>query len=1524
MAVRKLTATYKDPDGTPLSGVTVYIDLIEKSTGLKIQNPVSDPDGVLVSTNVQKQTGENGIIEFDLVPNKHILGVDTRYQITVFGITRQFIMPNRDVNLREVLISNEEFKTPTNVFTTFHDDTAFIGKSITRIYRDVLNDSTPGNSLNLRDDPGQTAEGTFILCISNTGEAEDGTPTNDTEYFKNLPIGATVSILDQNRVEYRTYRITGSRTEERHNSIAYSCWTVLEGEGDAQFDDGDLCVLNFNYVDLSDVSIEPKPDPPPLSDDDPEPPGDEPNGGSCDEASRCDHIHPKQTVPQPSDDVPSRVDDEGSPGTDEEYSRGDHTHEKATIEPDDLPPDTVREPSDTPPTNVARNTNVGIETKYARGDHEHALSADITGGGTGTTTPLSDDNPEDVGTAPDPGDSDEASRSDHIHKLADDSVNTPNVVNKSITNEKLADNSVNTSNVVNRSITNEKLADNSVNTTNVVNRSITSEKLAHNSVNTTNVVDNSITNVKLSADARVTVNPPGVDGSTITRIRINNVNYNLGGTGGGGGTSYKGIYNATLTYSTGDIVSYQSNLWISRVDNNTNNTPQESVQAGITLHWLIIGKTNFFVEWMMGHSYNEGTIVEYTNRYFLVIQDITNSRTAPTEDITHFREIFIGITREEIEDELLPVGGTTGQSLVKRSDADFDVDWETITGGGGQGDGVRKDLIATSGASAQNDDYILMYSKNPEPLLYVMERGAVDVAADTTIDYRQATITLPTEITSAVRGVKVVLLNRSTNNVVIFTTVSESSEDIVVFTTTIDFATIVNGGRHTPTWTNHSVHIPALTALQQGNPSGSDFQATTGSFTIQQEVAGVSINDTTAYFFLYYRSSTRTYLYSVSYNPSTNAFGTMRVDFTGYSGSGRNTNGVGIVATVNETGTITVFVSITSSNVILPFVFNPGVAVGTIPYGYNGGRISTASITGATPILSNIGFFNLVMIAAFEDGDFLYFDGYRRNSTQVMGRLVVHKSSLRPVVFNAYNIPSTYDSSGSEFPIGFTANSIDDFTETTFHNQSNYASWTLNTGLTEDFVATTNSITYEGVLNNPNTIVLAIEAENGGTVVGRSFINVGSHQDDLVRFHTEPDIQNNILAQLYEYSIVEDFPFLSPAYRHTLSVITHQVPSGTTFKVYTLTFEGGGDSGGGGGGTADTAEQIRDKLEGLVGSHKLSIEAIKGTNAVIDVSPGFIDKGNLGDILYITVSTTTNQFVGATKMRATLLSQEVEVAYDPINTEHIIQFAFTNATKTAIDGLAEHASTVLDVSFLNASDTVFGSQDMVLGVIDTKDEVVPVAQTYQEALALPTQLMRVYTSDTLLETIAARADLDGDYKFVLGALNDLPTNATDATNIQIRIQDRNNVSTLVHQEDWTRVQGRRVIDFNISNTEEAGAAGRIQRGTDGRFFYHFIAVFRNGNNELFRLDSILYVQDEQIPATPVIQNTIYNLVKRILLGGSNISIANNDIDSTTTINGQGGGGSSIAKATNANIDAVPITTTDLNNINQTARNLMDM
>ena len=196
------------------------------------------------------------------------------------------------------------------------------------------------------------------------------------------------------------------------------------------------------------------------------------------------------------------------------------------------------------------------------------------------------------------------------------------------------------------------------------------------------------------------------------------------------------------------------------------------------------------------------------------------------------------------------------------------------------------------------------------------------------------------------------------------------------------------------------------------------------------------------------------------------------------------------------------------------------------------------------------------------------------------------------------------------------------------------------------------------------------------------------------------------------------------------------------------------------------------------------------------------------------------------------------------------------------------------------------------GLYSDLKEIPVYAQSFQEMMATPTADMRVYTSD-YLETIAARAELNGDYYLVLRNLGDLPTNVIDTEDIQIRIQSANLSNTLVHTESWTRVQDIRVIPFNISAAEASGAGARIQRDASGRLYYHFIAVFRaSGGNPLFTLGPTeLWIEDETIPATPVTQESIYNENKKIITAGTNVSLTESDLDNTIRINATGGGGS---------------------------------
>ncbi|MYE38232.1 MAG: hypothetical protein F4X82_01780 [Candidatus Spechtbacteria bacterium SB0662_bin_43] len=174
----------------------------------------------------------------------------------------------------------------------------------------------------------------------------------------------------------------------------------------------------------------------------------------------------------------------------------------------------------------------------------------------------------------------------------------------------------------------------------------------------------------------------------------------IAGTGSGGG--FEGTYAAATTYNVGSIVEYQSRLWISLEATNTGNTPTDSIPAGTTRYWELLGRRHIFTEWMSGHSYTEGTIVEYLNLYYLCIQTINNSTATPNTDASHWRQVFVGVQ----ESRLIPAGGTTGQALIKAGDADYATEWGNVSSGGDDED-ITIVPVAQSGQLQNNHAYSL-------------------------------------------------------------------------------------------------------------------------------------------------------------------------------------------------------------------------------------------------------------------------------------------------------------------------------------------------------------------------------------------------------------------------------------------------------------------------------------------------------------------------------------------------------------------------------------------------------------------------------------------------------------------------------------------------------------------------------------------------------------------------------------------------------------------------------------------------
>ena len=140
-------------------------------------------------------------------------------------------------------------------------------------------------------------------------------------------------------------------------------------------------------------------------------------------------------------------------------------------------------------------------------------------------------------------------------------------------------------------------------------------------------------------------------------------------------------------------------------------------------------------------------------------------------------------------------------------------------------------------------------------------------------------------------------------------------------------------------------------------------------------------------------------------------------------------------------------------------------------------------------------------------------------------------------------------------------------------------------------------------------------------------------------------------------------------------------------------------------------------------------------------------------------------------------------------------------------------------------------------------------------IADPSADARVYDASNLAEATATRDTIDGDYYMVLREISNLELQRNvDIDSVRIYAVGSDLSTTELHRENWTVLQDRRIINFNISNAEKSGAAGKIQRA-DGRNFYHIRVAFFVGNAEADSKTATLWIVGNDRLRSPVSAET---------------------------------------------------------------------
>ena len=175
-----------------------------------------------------------------------------------------------------------------------------------------------------------------------------------------------------------------------------------------------------------------------------------------------------------------------------------------------------------------------------------------------------------------------------------------------------------------------------------------------------------------------------------------------------------------------------------------------------------------------------------------------------------------------------------------------------------------------------------------------------------------------------------------------------------------------------------------------------------------------------------------------------------------------------------------------------------------------------------------------------------------------------------------------------------------------------------------------------------------------------------------------------------------------------------------------------------------------------------------------------------------------------------------------------------------------------------------------LAALQAASETIPGTQTFNEMIAEPSEDVRVYDATNLAEAVATRDTIDGDYHLVLREISNLNLRRNvDISSVRIYAVGSDLSTTELHRENWTVLQDRRIINFNISDAEKTGAAGKIQRA-DGRNFYHIRVAFYVGANEADSRTATLWIVGNNRLKTPASSETASTIRDKLAsLGGNN-------------------------------------------------------